>query len=334
MLDNRKSSILEALVEVYIESAQPVGSGRLASVPAVDVSPATVRSELAYLEASGYLVQPHTSAGRIPTEKGYRFYVDNLTGPADLDSVELRQVHDFFGSTPGELERMLQETSNLLASMTGSAGVVVAPCSDHQIVRSVQLAYLGAGHALLVIVTGNGSVEKHALELADGCVDQEETLAGASAHLSAHLRGHRLAALPPVPPTGQESVDEILTQVGQALRDLAVIQETAYVGGASLMAQTLVAPEQIRLVLDLLERQIAVVGLIRDLMERGLRVAIGSETGLDPLADCSLVVAPYEIGGEPAGSIGVLGSTRMDYPQVLATVAVVGRRLGARLTEG
>ena len=143
-----------------------------------------------------------------------------------------------------------------------------------------------------------------------------------------------MAALPPVPPTGQESVDEILTQVGQALRDLAVIQETAYVGGASLMAQTLVAPEQIRLVLDLLERQIAVVGLIRDLMERGLRVAIGSETGLDPLADCSLVVAPYEIGGEPAGSIGVLGSTRMDYPQVLATVAVVGRRLGARLTEG
>ena len=158
MLDDRKSSILGALVEVYIEFAQPVGSGRLASVPAVDVSPATVRSELAYLEASGYLVQPHTSAGRIPTEKGYRFFVDNLTGPADLDSVELRQVHDFFGSTPGELERMLQETSNLLASMTGSAGVVVAPCSDHRIVRSVQLAYLGAGHALLVSVTGNGSV--------------------------------------------------------------------------------------------------------------------------------------------------------------------------------
>jgi len=143
-----------------------------------------------------------------------------------------------------------------------------------------------------------------------------------------------LAALPPVPSTGRESVDEILIQVGQALRDLAVIQETAYVGGASLMAQTLVAPEQIRRGLDLLERQIAVVGLIRDLMERGSRVAIGSETGLEPLADCSLVVAPYEISGEPAGSVGVLGSTRMDYPQVLATVAVVGRRLGARLTEG
>ena len=334
MLDNRKSSILEALVEVYIESAQPVGSGRLASVPAVDVSPATVRSELAYLEASGYLVQPHTSAGRIPTEKGYRFYVDNLTEPVDLDAGDLRQVHDFFGSTSGELERILQETSNLLAALTGSAGVVVAPYSDHQIVRSAQLAYLGAGHALLVIVTANGSVEKHALELVDGCVDQEETLAGVSTHLSDHLRGHRLAALPPVPPTGRESVDEILLQVGQALQDLAMIEETAYVGGASSMAQTLVVPEQIRRVLDLLDRQIVVVGLIRDLMERGRRVAIGSETGLEPLVDCSLVVAPYEIGGEPAGSIGVLGSTRMDYPQVLATVAVVGRRLGVRLTEG
>ena len=334
MLDDRKSSILGALVEVYIESAQPVGSGRLASVRAVNVSPATVRSELADLEASGYMVQPHTSAGRIPTEKGYRFHVDNLTEPVDLDAVELRQVQDFFGSTPGELERMLQETSNLLACMTGSAGVVVAPYSDHEIVRSAQLAYLGAGYALLVIVTANGSVGKRALELADGCVDQKETLAGASAHLSDHLRGHCLAALPPVPPTGQESVDEILTQVGQALRDRAMIQETAYAGRASLMAQTLVAPEQISRVLDLLERQIAVVGLIRDLMERGLRVAIGSETGLEPLVDCSLVVAPYEIGGEPAESIGVLGSTRMDYPQVLAAVAVVGRRLGARLTEG
>ena len=111
MLDDRKSSILGALIEVYIESAQPVGSGRLANVPSVDVSPATVRSELAYLEAEGYLVQPHTSAGRIPTEKGYRFFVDNISGPVGLDPVELRQVQEFFGQTPGELERMLQETS-------------------------------------------------------------------------------------------------------------------------------------------------------------------------------------------------------------------------------
>lgn len=334
MLDHRKSSILGALIEVYIESAQPVGSGRLANASTVDVSPATVRSELAYLEAEGYLVQPHTSAGRIPTEKGYRFFVDNLSGPVGLDPMELRQVQEFFGRTPGELELMLQETSNFLASMTGSAGLVVGPDSDHQIVRSVQLADLGAGNALLVIVTATGFVEKHTLELAEDFIDQEETLAGASAHMSVHLRGHPLAGLPPIPPTGQESVDEVLIRVDQVLRDLAVIQETAYVGGASLMAETLVVPERVRRVLDLLERQIAVVGLIRDLMDRGLRVAIGSETGLEPLVDCSLVVAPYEIGGEPAGSIGVLGSTRMDYPQVLATVTAVGRRLGARLTEG
>ena len=334
MLDDRKASILGALVKAYIETAQPVGSGRLASVLAVDVSPATVRSEMAQLEVAGYLVKPHTSAGRVPTEKGYRFFVDNLVEPIRLAAIERQQVRSFFGNAHGEMECILQETSKLLAAMTGSAGLVVAPDSDHEILRSVQVVYLGAGHALLVIVTANGSVEKHALELAEDGIELEETLARVARHLSIHLCGHRLAALPQVPLTGQELIDKVLVQVGGALDDLAAIQETAYVGGASVMAEALEDPDRVRRVLDLLERQIVVVGLIRDLMDRGLSVAIGTETGVEPLAGCSLVVAPYNIGGEAAGSIGVLGSTRMDYPQVLATVGVVGRRLGDHLTEG
>lgn len=334
MLDDRKASILGALVEAYIETAQPVGSGRLSSAWSVDVSPATVRTEMAQLQEAGYLVKPHTSAGRVPTEKGYRFFVDNLVEPVRLAAIDRRQVRSFFGNAHGEMEWILQETSQLLAAMTGSAGVVVAPDSDHEILRSVQIVDLGAGHALLVVVTANGSVEKHALELADDDLDFEETLARVTSHLLDYLRGHRLAALPTVPLTGQELIDRVLVQVRGALDDLAAIQETAYVGGASVMAETLEDTDRVRRVLDLLERQIVVVGLIRDLMDRGLSVAIGSETGVEPLAGCSLVVAPYKIAGEAAGSIGVLGSTRMDYPQVLATVGVVGRWLGDHLTEG
>lgn len=334
MLDDRKASILGALVQAYIETALPVGSGRLASALALDVSSATVRNEMAQLEAAGYLAKPHTSAGRIPTEQGYRFFVDNLVEPIRLAPMDRQQVRSFFGNAHGEMEWILQETSKLLAAVTGSAGVVVAPHSDHEILRSVQVVDLGAGHALLVIVTANGSVEKHALQLAEDDRELEETLARATSHLSTHLCGHCLAALPQVPLTGRELIDKVLVQVRGALDDLAAIQETAYVGGASVMAEALDDPDRIRRVLDLLERQIVVVGLIRDLMDRGLSVAIGSETGVEPLVDCSLVVAPYNIGGEVAGSIGVLGSTRMNYPQVLATVGVVGRRLSDHLTEG
>src|SRR6478609_116473 len=130
MLDERKTAILRAVVEEYITTAQPVGSGHVAAAPAVRVSPATVRNEMAVLEQEGYLAQPHTSAGRVPTDKGYRFFVDHLAEPGRLDAARSQQVRSFFDSAHGALERMLEDTSRLLSRLTNQVAVVIGPGQD------------------------------------------------------------------------------------------------------------------------------------------------------------------------------------------------------------
>ncbi len=335
MLEERKAAILSAVVEQYIETAQPVGSGRVARSAELDVSSATIRNELVHLEEQGYLIQPHTSAGRVPTEKAYRFFVDGLEKPGLLEAADREQVRTFFNRSYNELEQMLGDTSTLLADITGSPSVVLAPDRDHQEVRSVQVVGLGANLALLVLVMANGVVEKHPLNLSGEAVGAgEATLAVAAAHLSGALIGRRLSSVPECPPVGDPAVDAVMATAVGVLADRGVDLDGVFVGGTARVAVAFEEVERVQRVLDLLERQFVVVSLVRDLIDRGLSVAIGAETGLEPLADCSMVVAPYEIEGEPAGSIGVLGPTRMNYPQALATVAVVGRRLGQRLSGG
>jgi heat-inducible transcriptional repressor len=332
MLDERKASILRAVVEEYIQTAQPVGSRHVAEAPSVAVSPATVRNEMAHLEAEGYLVQPHTSAGRIPTDKGYRFFVDNLVEPGPLGAVETQQVRDFFAKAHGELEAMLADTSRLLSGITQHAAVVVGPPHEVATVRSVQLVGLSARVVLCVVVLSNGAIDKHTVEL-DADTD-DEALARASAHLSRHLVGSSLGSVPTVEPSGSPAADRLvdaaLARLGHDHHD----PDAVFVGGTSLMAGSFDAVDTVRRVLTILEQQIVVVSLLRDVLDRGLSVAIGSETGVEPLSECSLVVAPYTVDGEGVGTIGVLGPTRMNYPQALAAVAVVSQRLGNRLSEG
>jgi heat-inducible transcriptional repressor len=332
MLDDRKAAILRAVVEEYIETAQPVGSGAVA--PQVGASPATVRNEMSALESEGYLRQPHTSAGRVPTDKGYRFFVDGLSEPATLEAPQAQQVRSFFAKAHGEIEGLLHDTTKLLADLTQYAAVVTPPGHETATLRSVQLVGLGARHALLVVVLSNGAVGKHTLELDDDT--GEERLAAATAHLSAHLIGVEAGSLPAaVPATGDALTDAASAKALEALRgDGGGEQAPVFVGGAARMAAAFDAVDTVRQVLSILEEQYVVVTVVRDVLDRGQHVAIGTETGVVPLAECSLVVAPYDIEGERAGSIGVLGPTRMNYPQALAAVAAVSRRLGKHLTDG
>jgi heat-inducible transcriptional repressor len=332
MLDERKAAILRAVVEEYIETAQPVGSGAVA--PQVGASPATVRNEMSALEHEGYLRQPHTSAGRVPTDKGYRFFVDTIHEPAQLDASGAQQVRSFFAKAHGEIEGLLHDTTRLLTDLTQYAAVVTAPGHETATVRSVQLVGLGARTALLVVVLSNGAVGKHTIELDEDTGD--ERLAAATAHLSAHLVGSGIGALPASLPATGDAPTDIASELSlAAMRDEASGEQgTAFVGGASRMAAAFDAVETVREVLSILEEQYVVVTVVRDLLDRGQNVAIGTETGLVPLAECSLVVAPYDIEGDRAGTIGILGPTRMNYPQAMAAVAVVGRRLSRHLTEG
>src|ERR1700676_351093 len=165
MLDDRKAAILRAIVAEYIDTALPVGSGHLARSAGVEVSPATIRNEMAALERDGYLAQPHTSSGRVPTEKGYRFFVDTLEAPGPLVASQRHQVKQFFARAHGEIEHMLTETSRLLSDLTDHTAVVVGPHHDRATVRAVQIVPLTARVVLLVVVLSNGAVEKRTLEL-------------------------------------------------------------------------------------------------------------------------------------------------------------------------
>ncbi|MGO8873962.1 MAG: heat-inducible transcriptional repressor HrcA [Acidimicrobiales bacterium] len=333
-IDARKAAILNAVVSEYIGSAQPVGSQHVVDAPGVSVSSATVRSDMAALEREGYLTQPHTSAGRIPTDKGYRFFVDHLTGPGSLDPVGRHQVRQFFNHAHGEIELMLERTSGLLADLTDCTAMVVGPSHDSVAIRSIQLVGLGPRLALLVVVLADGAVQKQTIEFAEEVDDAR--LADASGRLAAHSLGVPLTQMDPVvPPSGDRTTDAVAAAAAQALRALGHAEgsDQLFVGGSSRMAAAFDAVDTVRSVLGILEQQLVVVTLLRDILDTGLSVAIGAEHGVEPLASCAIVVMPVSVDGAEAGTIGLLGPTRMNYPLALAAARVVGDRLGKRLSE-
>ncbi len=331
MLDDRKTAILGAVIQEYIATAQPVGSTHIADAPSIKVSSATVRSEMSQLESEGYLVQPHTSAGRVPTDKGYRYYVDNLTTPGRLDRATTQHVGNFFSAAHGRLEELLHQTSNLLADLTHNAAVVVGPKAEAIAIRNVQIVSLSATVATVVAVFANGTVENFTIEISDH--DDEIRLSAASAHLSAGLAGSVLGAVAALAPSGDASVDRLCSASLDGLAEVAT-GDHVFTGGVSAVANAFDAVEVVRSVLHTLEQQFVVVSLVSDIVGRGMSVAIGLEHGVEPLAACSVVVAPVVVDGEHLGSVGVLGPTRMNYPQALATVEVVSEQLGHRIEEG
>lgn len=332
-LDPRKSAILRRVVREHIETAQPVGSAHVVQDPSIDVSPATVRADMSALEREGYLTHPHTSAGRIPTEKGYRYFVDHIVDPEALDPARQMQVSDFFARAQGELERMLRDTTQLLARLTDYAAVVVAPSHAGLSVRSCLLTGLSSGVALLVVVLSNGAVEKHVVHI-DEDADTEQ-IEAASRLLRDHLDHQRIGQISSPAPSGDPSIDRIVERCCFALADSVAPQQSVgdevFVGGTDRVAEQLGAVESVRAVLSILEQSFVVVSLLQGVLGQSQGVAIGSETGLDSLAECSLVVAPYKVSDAVVGTIGLLGPTRMNYPQALAAVAVVGEQLSQRL---
>ena len=330
MLDDRKTAILSAVVQEYIATAQPVGSSHIASAPGVQVSPATVRNDMAVLEQEGFLVQPHTSAGRVPTDKGYRFFVDHLTEPRRLDATRSAEVGDFFSAAHGRLEELLHQTSDLLTRLTNSASMVLGPAAAAAVVRSVQIVGLSTTTATAILVLSNGTVASEVIDLPDGTVDDE--IRRAASHLDSMLSGRSIGDTSTVPTLGEARVDEIAVAALDALRR-ASSDDQVFVGGASTVAASFDAVEVVRDVLHTLEQQFVVVSLVQNILDRGMSVAIGVEHGVEPLAACSVVVAPVVVDGEHLGSVGVLGPTRMNYPQALATVGLVSDRLGRHLGD-
>jgi heat-inducible transcriptional repressor len=335
MLDARKSTILRKVVAEHIETGQPVGSAHVVRDPAIDVSPATVRADMAALEREGFLTHPHTSAGRVPTDKGYRFFVDHLNPGSSLDPGREEQVQEFFARAHHELEQMLRDTSRLLSTLTDSAAVVVAPAHDVLTVRTALLTRLGPRAALLLVVLSNGAVDKHLLDLAESVTDEQ--VEEANDRLRDGLTGQLFGSLARPLRSGVRLIDDLVATCLQTLTGTAQPMPQSgevYVGGTARMAEQFGAVDTVREVLAILEQSFVVVSLLTEVLSHGQSVSIGAENGVESLAECSLVVAPYEVGNEVVGTIGVLGPTRMNYSQALAAVAVVGERLSRQLTGG
>jgi heat-inducible transcriptional repressor len=351
-LSGRRAKVLNAVVAEHIATGQPIGSGHLAGAEGLDVSSATIRSEMSALERDGFLTHPHTSAGRIPTDRGYRFFVDTLPAPA-MPEPRVTQVRTFFDNARGELEQLLAETSRMLSNLTDYAAVVVAPGVEPAAIRSVQLVSLGSGgpvtdegsgvtettSVLVVIVLANGAVEKNHLFLRGNVPEHHLTAAGS--HLTAQMSGRSLDAVwaSPILRSTDDRVQAVCEATLAGVRPSSGTTEVdgVFVGGAARMASAFDAVSTIRQVLTVLEEQYVVVNLLREAVDRRQQVSIGAEHGADAafesLLSCSVVAAPYLVDGHHVGTIGILGPTRMDYARARSAVAEVSGRLSSRLSE-
>jgi heat-inducible transcriptional repressor len=329
MLDERKATVLGALVEGYIDSGEPVSSRAILERSGLDCSSATIRNDLVVLEADGYVVQPHRSAGRIPTDRGYRYYVDHLS-PARLRSSTLARIDRFFASVTTELGRILRETSELLSDITTYPAVVVGPGLRGHTLRDVHLLGVEPGTAVLVLVTDVGRVHQSVVRSSVPCTPNE--IEAARDILREALIG---ATMPPDgdgPVVGDLPAPAAML-AGAALQAVADAADTGrdiYVGGASRMVSLWEDLAKLQGVLSLLERQPAVLELLGDGGD-GTTVRLGPETGASQ-EDLAVVSTPYQVAGD-RGRMGVLGPLRMDYRRTIRVVEEVSDALGETLSS-
>ncbi|MDA8276784.1 MAG: heat-inducible transcriptional repressor HrcA [Actinomycetota bacterium] len=330
--EDRRAQILRAVVESYITSAEPIGSAQLATMAGIAVSSATIRNDMSYLEQEGYLAQPHTSSGRVPTERGYRRYVDELM-PMDSTEEEKRsQIEEFFNVAHGELEHLLGSTTKLLTNITDCAAVVTGPSPQRAPILKVQYVAISKNALLCVVIDVNGSVEKATipwpLEMS------ELDLAELSDQMTAHFVGKEPGKVDSPPEVDRDGDRVKLAFLGVKEALDGAERDGIYLSGASKVAASFDAVDTVRSVISILERQYLVVSLIRSVISKGQSVAIGSENGISSLKECTVVAFPYTIDGVAMGSVGLIGPTRMKYGSVIGAVELVSENLSKRLSEG
>lgn len=333
MLDKRKTAILKEVVYRYITTGAPVGSSTIYNSLSLGVSPATIRNELSKLEELGYLYSPHTSSGRVPTPSGYRFYVDILAGRARLRREEKSAVLALFSAKTQEMERTLQEATDLLSRLTHSLAMVISPPLRRSTLKHLDILSMNDEVLMLVIITNDGRVEKKLVELEeamdDGTIEKVQNL------LNRKLRSKSLGELEKVEagfsrldPRTRQNVGRIVEEIREMLtRDE---YESVYVmGKANLVrAHDTEDVKRIEDLMEALEQQCFILSLVKEVVvEKQLLVRIGNENPLEELRGFSLVATAYEAGDDRHGTIGVLGPMRMDYARIIPTVDFIARSL-------
>lgn len=332
--DERRLAVLRAIVEDYVATKEPVGSKVLVERHSLGVSPATIRNDMAVLEEEGLIAQPHTSAGRVPTDAGYRLFVDRLTAIRQLSQAEKRAITSLL-TDARDLDDVLERTVRLLAQLTRQVAIVSYPSLSLSTVRHIELVSLGSGRILVVVITGSGQVEQRTVVLDD---DPTYDLLG---ELRARLNlaavgeqsagvGPKLAATVEQFPAGdrdivEQVVNEVVACLGPGHEDRVVLAGTSNL----VRAAGRDFPDRFGTVLDALEEQVVMLRLLGEMADdpaSGLTVRIGRENPNVALQDTSVVSTGYG-QGQVVARLGVLGPTRMDYPTTMAAVRAVARYL-------
>ncbi|OMQ15902.1 heat-inducible transcriptional repressor HrcA [Modestobacter sp. VKM Ac-2676] len=336
--DDRRLSVLRAIVQDYVSTNDPVGSKALAARYDLGVSPATIRNDMAVLEEEGYITQPHTSAGRVPTDKGYRLFVDRLSSVKPLSVAERRAIEKFLDGAV-DLHDVLGRSVRLLAQLTRQVAVIQYPTLSRSAVRHLELVPLTSSRLLMVLITDTGRVEQRVVDSPDDV--EPETVAELRTLLNAAFTGKKLVE-------ASDKIGDLVDNARPHLRPLvaavsATLLETLVepsedrlvIGGTANLAQgsALDFPGTFRPLLEALEEQVVVLRLMAEVGPSTVTVSIGEENEHEALTAASFVSVGYGSGDQALGGLGVVGPTRMDYAGNMAAVRAVARYVGQLLAE-
>jgi len=340
MQNERRLAVLRAIVEDYVATEEPVGSKALVERHGLGVSPATVRNDMAALEEEGYIAQPHTSAGRVPTDKGYRLFVDRLTTVKAMSAAEKRAISSFMAGAV-DLDDVVQRSVRLLSQLTRQVAVVQYPTLSRSTVRHVELVALAPTRLLVVLILSTGRVEQRLVEL-PGEID-DDTLSALRSKINVAAVGETIADAATQLREAAERVSDlpdggvtsaVVNTIVEAMSDYRSDQRVA-VGGASNLARygdsfdTAVRP-----LLEALEEHVVLLKLMGEATVGGLvTVRIGAEGPYEELSRTSVVTTGYGPSDDALASLGIVGPTRMDYPGTMAAVRAVARYLSHILDE-
>ena len=333
-LDERKKKILKAVIRNYLETGEPVGSRTISKYPDLNLSSATIRNEMADLEEMGYILQPHTSAGRIPSDQGYRFYVDTMMEEKDREMVELKEM---LLERQDKMETLLKQVAKVVAQNTQYAAMISAPSTHRNKVKFIQLSRVNPGQLLAVIVVEGNVIKNNIIPVAEDLSD--ENLLKLNILLNTHLNGLSMeeinlgiiAALKSQAGIHGNIIGEVIDAVGEAIKadeDLEI-----YTSGTNNIFRypELTDNGKASELVGTFEEKQQLGSLIQESLENeegtGIQVYIGDEAPLQSMKDCSVVTATYELGEGMKGTIGIVGPKRMDYDKVIGTLRTIQSKL-------
>lgn len=337
ILDDRKFMILKAIIDDYILTAMPVGSRTISRKSGVDFSPATIRNEMSDLEELGYLAQPHTSAGRIPSNKAYRLYVDSVLSSDELSPEEKKCIEDYLQRRSGQVEDLIRAAADILADTTQYTSIIVAPQIQTLRIRRVQLVSVDDNTALMIVVTSAGII-KDALISVPPEMDNE-SLYRLSEMLTSELADHTLAEVRQIFARLFRDLSinrRLLGGVMKVMEDKLTedAPEDVVVGGTTKMLNY---PEyndieKAKNFLTIFENKDRLAGILKRSGGMEVSIRIGSENEMEALRDCSLVTATYRVGSHGNGTLGIIGPTRMNYRRVISIMEYMGEVISKMLS--